>query len=200
MAPSQQTHPPNQSLAELKKEVSSSSPTPPFVGEVLLDKKTAISPEKVVDTSEITSKILQLEELVRDISLDSILARKEELEDALFILEKEHINGLASDASYLDIKTKIIKELRKMDEKLAVIKSYFESNKTFRTEFRKVEDSLSKIVVIARAGVSPESAGSPRQEIENSLSDLTKKYLSGQLSEDVYYDLKAKLSVKLNCL
>ncbi len=208
MTPSQATSP-NPSLTELKRQVSMAAPQL-SVGEKTPEKRTSeptLPGISSVDTSEVTAKILKLEELARELSFEGILARKEDLENALFTLEKEHINSLASDSSYYEIKSKIIKELRKLDDKLAVLRAYLDSNKVFRSELPKLENSIAKIAAASRftgssSVTSPGPAGSlpSRQDMEASLGELTKKYLAGQLSEEVYYDLKAKLSVKLDYL
>lgn len=143
-----------------------------------------------INTTEINSKIALLSSLVTEISLDGLLQRKEELENALFILEKEHLNGLASDSSYYEIKARVIKELRKLDDKLAVIKAYSEKNKEFKELLPELDDVVGKLVSSAKKTEEPE-------KVESTLSDLTRKYLAGELTEDTYYDLKAKMAVKL---
>jgi hypothetical protein len=184
MSPSQQKSP-NPNLTDLRKAVSSLPPRPPE-GPVV-----SLPTQPTIDTSEINSKIFQLEAIVQDLSIDGLLRRKEELENALFVLEKEHLNGLASDNSYYEIKVRVIKELRKLDEKLAQITAYSERNKIFKTEVPEIESALAKLIQSARRVEQPEN-------LEATLSTLTRKYLSGEINEDTYYDLKAKLAVKLS--
>ncbi|MFH0962129.1 MAG: hypothetical protein V1820_05615 [archaeon] len=204
MTPFQRNPPKSPDLTELKKVVSSEIPQtkppqlkkpPEELAEFVLrrDKIEAKSllPEKGPDTSEFSAKVILLGNLVQEISLDSQMKRKDELENALFVLEKEHLNGLASDSSYFDIKARIIKELKKLDEKLALISAYSEKNKNFKSTVAEIEELVEPLVQAAKKTEETD-------KVEGTLSEITKKYLAGELGEENYYDLKAKLAVKLS--
>lgn len=145
--------------------------------------------EEIIDF--FSKRILLLASIIGEISIDTQMKRKDELENALFTLEKEHLNGLASDSSYYDIKSKIIRELGKIDEKLALIQEYSEINTNFKQTISDIEELSETLVSYAKKTEAPE-------KVEGTLSELTRKYFSGEIDEENYYDLKAKLNVKLN--
>ncbi len=138
-----------------------------------------------------SKQILLLASIIGELSIDSQIKRKDELENALFTLEKEHLNGLASDSSYYDIKSRIIRELGKIDEKLALIQEYSEINTNFKQAISDIEELSEALVSYAKKTEAPE-------KVEGTLSELTRKYFAGEIDEENYYDLKAKLNVKLN--